>query len=692
MSQARTPTVVPPNTTSPVTVRDIQFLYGNLWTAHQIEELGLDPEYAKYLTPSEAWELEDTPDSLVVVNIDVTGENPQYEGVDILTYTADLADKVAHSHYYAARGRDFSITHKTGASTGVKTVGKYAVERFTKWPFDDGIPTVIETHDDGWIIEAIAELGEDENAMNQLKSDVVDALSGTKYRLVTIRVRGANDDDELSWPGEIPVLMDAMKARIHHNLANKNKATDSKGTGTCYVTGDDGAVYGCTEDPLFLFSTKQRDAFQNLDGGESWRTQPVSLDAALLIRKSGAVIERCRYTVSGARMYVFPYFVGEQNPDKLDALREVLVEQVAWWRREANGDADDGSPVPRIIERFVDNIPEAHRSDLHFHLIALDRQESSLSQGMYTVLDTAGVHLFALADAHHDAINRVETSDWLPWFTTENSVALNPNVNHVDLVSSPWYFRETMPKPDANDDPRTTAAFFAANRHVLEGTPIPLSELCDAYAERLNDEWEPGDGINGVPSFVAASQYVQLCALSESGLLVRSSTDQTTVEFCTQMSETATGDEPPNGDLSSTDLRKQHYDQFIQNHALLRDDYERRAAFTFGALVGLISQYQRYPLETNPLAGQYTSKVLTKHNFNERLSQVLDLLVVYSENADVDVRGTMYSEMTDRLNDDMQHADPEDWSISLNELRTHYAHGLVWGVNINPGSDSTADE
>jgi len=91
---------------SPIgSLRDLQYLYGKLYT---LATTG-GGEYAPYLTPDAAGDLVDTDDSLIVVRVDVSGEEPQLADDDIgpvqvRRYTKDLIQQVGHCKYPAARG------------------------------------------------------------------------------------------------------------------------------------------------------------------------------------------------------------------------------------------------------------------------------------------------------------------------------------------------------------------------------------------------------------------------------------------------------------------------------------------------------------------------------------------------------------------------------------------------------------
>lgn len=674
---------------APESVRDIQYLYGQLYVAYQRETFGAD-ENTVYLTPDEASDAIGTPDSLVSVDIDVTGSAPSYEGVTVTSYDRDLVDAVAHSKYYARRGMDFSITHETGGTTAVATVGKYAAERVSKWPVDEAVVEATSDHPDYWVIEALQEIGSDDDVVEQVKNDVEEALSGKQRRLVTVRLRGADGNDEWQYPGNVPVLTQGMVARRKKKLYDKGDADNARGEGTCYVTGGTDTVYGVAADPLKWYLTKQRESFDGLNANDSWRTQPLSADAALYAEKSEPFLDACRYTSAGASFYVLPYFPGEQTEAKIQWLYRVLCEQLQEVQEMEASDSDDGMRRPEHIEKMYEDLPEDMRSELKMHVLGMDRYQADKYRVVYTAFGADVLSSVAVAEAHKEALQRTKTRDWLPWVTTGDGGPLDPErptSNYLSLVTSPWYFMQTMPGTDA-DEPGVDEPYFEANRRLLSGRPIAIEHLLDAYTERLLDRWDPGaDGTDGVPAWTASLQYTQLVALSEAGLLTSNrTTGESRIKY---FDPEATGEETfqemtdnteDDGEVTSSERRQATYDAFFESHEMLRDDPERRAAFTFGALVGEVSRYQKAQ-ETNPVAKDMTADTITKRNLSQRITDVVDLVQVYSETADVEVTGTMYSTLTDQLTDDLHHTPPEQWDLSLNDLRFHYSLGVTYGLN-----------
>ena len=157
---------------SPVgSLRDIQYLYGKLYT------LGTTGggEYAPYLTPDAAGDLADTDDSLIVVRVDLSGDEPRLADdergpVWVTGYSEDQIQKVAHCSFQnRGNGIDHSITHKSGQNKSPERLGEYATHRFTRWPTEDAVQELTESHRNGWIIEQLRQIGECEELMSLSK-------------------------------------------------------------------------------------------------------------------------------------------------------------------------------------------------------------------------------------------------------------------------------------------------------------------------------------------------------------------------------------------------------------------------------------------------------------------------------------------------------------------------------------------
>jgi hypothetical protein len=326
---------------SPVgSLRDIQYLYGKLYT---LATTG-GGDYAPYLTPDAASDLVDTDDSLIVVRVDLSGDEPRLadDEVWVTRYSEELVEQVAHCKYPAARGIDHSVTHQAGQNSDPEKLARYAKERLTKWATDEVVQEAADAHEDGWIVDELAELGEDDAALATIEDGVQRELGGeSATALLTVQVR-LTTDEEYRWPGELDVFLEAMRQRKLSKLVTKNKADDSSGDATDLVTGEPARTVGTSEDPQNYFLGKQLEKFPGLNIEEAWRTHPISEDAAITVMNAETFVEACTYRTFGAKVYYLPYFFGRPSPEDAYALYGMLYGA-------ANEDEDEDRITP--VER-----------------------------------------------------------------------------------------------------------------------------------------------------------------------------------------------------------------------------------------------------------------------------------------------------------------------------------------------------
>nr|WP_267879158.1 type I-B CRISPR-associated protein Cas8b/Csh1 [Halarchaeum acidiphilum] len=338
---------------SPVaSLRDLQYLYGKLYT---LATAG-GGDYAPYLTPDAANDLVDTEDSLIVVRVDLSGDDPRLADdergpVWVTRYTDDRVATVAHCKYPAARGIDHSVTHQAGRNSDPEKLARYATERLTKWADDDEVRDVAEGHEQGWIVDALRELGERDDALDDVESGVKRELGGeSATALLTVQVR-LDADGDYRWPGDLDVFMAAMRRRKLSKLVTKNEADDSSGDAVDLVTGEAARTVGTSEDPQNYYLGKQLETFPGLDIEEAWRTHPVSEDAAVTLMNAEAFVEACTYRTFGAKVYYLPYFFGTPTPAETYELYGMLYRaanedemtpiELAYDERHLTADAAD---------------------------------------------------------------------------------------------------------------------------------------------------------------------------------------------------------------------------------------------------------------------------------------------------------------------------------------------------------------
>jgi len=193
----------------------------------------LAPEHLAYLTPRAKSEMFGQEDSLIVVYANLSDPSEpklrdEEEGgpVEITTYTAEDRFRVGHSYPEGKTSNmtDYSITtHKNEDAHHIAGLRDDAwgtnnvQDRFTDWAQSEFAQSVKEEagEEDAEILDALATLGDDEEAMDHLADSflgLVDSEDEEIDALITVAVKLPNEP-EYRLPGEVSVLNDVMTAK-----------------------------------------------------------------------------------------------------------------------------------------------------------------------------------------------------------------------------------------------------------------------------------------------------------------------------------------------------------------------------------------------------------------------------------------------------------------------------------------------
>ncbi|ELZ93658.1 CRISPR-associated Csh1 family protein [Haloferax mucosum ATCC BAA-1512] len=671
-------------------LRDIQHHYGTLYT---LATTG-GGKYAPYLTPDAASDLVDEPDSLIVVRVDLSGDEPTLASDDrgpvwVTKYTDELIPKVAHCKYPAARGIDHSITHQAGKNSDPEKLARYAKERLSKWATDSAVQPAAEEHEDGWIIDSLAELGEDEATLEQLEHDVLATLSGSTTALLTVQVK--IDDDPYLWPGDLDVSMAAMRSRKLSKLVSKGKASNSAGEATDLITGAQTRTVGTAQDPLNYFLGKQLEKFPGFDPDQAWRTHPISEDAAITLMNAETFIDACSYRTFGARVYYLPYFFGKPDAEDTYRLYELLYDTVT------EDDSERGLTPIETAYQFREE-KSLDENKLRFYVSAVMPHQMSRFDVFGETMNGRIQFPASLATAHRDLLRTTAFRDGnertaaLP--THENWSLLSDD-GFLGLVASGSYFYQTLPSGDDDTDASADDPRILALVAVLSGDSIPVSTLLESYVDRIIEE--SGDDEYGFPVFRVASQYAQLCALADAnpGFLDATDTRKPIIE-------------PPSyGQRTMSDMVKtitdggfagtEKLESFIEDTPALATNDERCASFLLGALVGAVGGYQEYEHDrSTTLVDQFPVQAVTRNRIKKVTESAIEKTITYTRQEKKGGReypGTKFDYIVDRLRETVINPDPDDWDIDTADLRFYYALGLTYGMNDRPlTSNSEPDQ
>ncbi|MFC5135874.1 MULTISPECIES: type I-B CRISPR-associated protein Cas8b/Csh1 [Haloferacaceae] len=687
---------------SPIgSLRDLQYLYGKLYT---LATTG-GGEYAPYLTPDAASDLVDTDDSLIVVRVDMSGDEPRLaadlDPVLITRYSDDLIQQVGHCKYSAAAGIDHSVTHQAGQDSDPEKLARYAKERLTRWAVDEVVTKAADDHTDGWIIERLAELGEDETILETIEETITRKLGGeSATSLLTVQVKTASDGD-YQWPGDLDVFNEAMRQRKLAKLVTKNKADDSSGDATDLVTGLPARTVGTSEDPQNYFLGKQLEKFPGLDIEEAWRSHPISEDAAITVMNAGTFVEACTYRTFGAKVYYLPYVFGRLTANKVHRLYGLLYHAV---------ENDDTTPIEDAYKDERD--ADINTRDLRFYISAVMPHQMSRYDVFGETLNGRLHYPKELAFTHNrlvesvSAFNMKSEAEWTaPLPTNEKWGLLSTSDEQLHAVSTGWYFYQTFSERDDDeadaDDPRIKALIS-----VLSGEPIAVDMLLEEYVNRIVDEQTDDDEHEGFPSFLIASQFAQLCALADNELQLLRPTDPSNEPIAHEPTYDRyimpSLDEIPIADGGHPAAPK--LESFINETPALspaHDDdpdsvtSQRRGAFLLGALVGDIGSYQEYSEDrSTTLVDQYPVKSITRSRIKKVTQETVAKTLTYTrqeKKQQGNYPGTKADHIVDRLRDTILKPDPEEWEIETDDLRFYYALGVTYGMNDHPWNRDESD-
>jgi len=668
-------------------LRDIQHLYGRLYT---LATAG-GGEYAAYLTPDQANDLIGAEESLIIVRVDLSGEHPTLdpdEPVRVTQYTDDLIQKVAHCKYNAARGIDHSVTHRSGRNSDREKLARYACERLTKWATDDVVQSVAGDHPDGDIIHGLATASEDEDILDRVRGAVQAELGGSTTALLTMQVRRKAGAD-FEWPGDVPVFNEAMRARKLSKLISKGQATNSAGQATDLISGNRTRTVGTAEDPLNYFLGKQLEKFPGLDPDEAWRSHPISENAAVTLMNAEEFVDACSYRTFNADVYYFPYFLGRPTPAETYNLYAALHRVTQ---------ADDMGPVQTFYDAFGDH-EAASEGRLRFYVAAVMKHQMSRFD-VYGETLNGRIHYPTEVGGRHEQItgswvfdeNEDKNTDRTPPMPSHEEWALTAYEDFREMVASGAYLYRTFPFTDEDTDATVDDERIDVYVSILAGDPVPRNQLVSAYVERLLDR----DG-NDVPELLIASQFAQLCALENAGLVAIDADDTGSTlidgpDYDTMEPEHARTD----GGTAALD-RTEKLESFIEQTDSL-DDPERKGVFLLGTLVGQVGTYQQgYHDRSTTVIDQYPIKSMTKTKIKRITQEVIDKDIIYSREMakkGSNINSTMYKEVTNAIVETMAENDPSGWEISTDDLRFYYALGLTYGMNDRSTNedDATTDD
>lgn len=654
---------------------DIAYTYGQLYALATEERVDADvnSEHIRAMTPDEQSQLYDQDNSLLSVRIDLSNGTPALDDniVDIERLSREKAIKVGYAYPYRKRGAMIahSIAHYAN-SKDEETTAKYARHRLTRWPTDEAVQQVAESDDQG-IVNALAQLGSDDAVTETVTEAVeraVSDLGGTFDGLVSLKIKSPKGNQFL-YPGQIPILNEAMVGKKRDRFESYSEAEDSVGAGTDFVTGDEEVpVLGITPgSPGDYIHAKQVEKFPGLDPNRGWQSRPMTVDTAMAVAAGGTVIDACStYFGGGVEVTYLPYLAGTMDSDD------------ARWLYRLLDDVLEGETITDVLQdRFYERSRRSNRLRAFVFATAtdLDRKDKLIHESsemeVYVPGDLAEAHVRALdawpfsADDPRQVFSISDSDD--AQLSRENSALFRQ-------VLSGQYLKPTLFEPQRDSNEK----LFGPDNLPLEATirlvsndPLPRKRMVRSYARRIvqdqNDLLGDPEQDRDFPRYTVLRQYTQWQALH--------ATDAFGTEDFSPVPTIDLNDPPSMSKDTTTNETK--LEAFISNHDLLAADPERRIAFVLGGLVGRLTAYQDRDETSSTMVRRYPVDSLTKRNFARITGEVLSVNHDYAD-ADDNAPGLMYQRYQRRLQG-LNNTDPTDWGISVDDLRLHYALGIAYG-------------
>jgi hypothetical protein len=332
---------------------------------------------------------------------------------------------------------------------------------------------------------------------------------------------------------------------------------------------------------------------------------------------------------------------------------------------------EDHSPIGESYRKLKDH---ERLDELRFSLVIVNKYQKDRWR-VLAATPTASTHIIEdITTQHLDVLD----SRWLGEdgvFPDREEFALlgaGEEEGFSNVVASVRYLAETCLGEDA-DDPSSDDFRFRGTATLASGKPLQAEELLGEYVAKLTERFDP-DSEYPFPSATFAQQYVQFNALAARDLLTADDERLTTPpRYMTDQTSQAT-----------PDSRQDQFEQFLEEHPALSDK-TREGVFALGALVGRISRYQREKDKSMTAIKRYPIDNLTKHNVTRIATEVVDSNVIYSE--EEGYKRTMFGELMQAVADGLESAEPDDWSLSTDDLRFHYAMGIAYGQNDSSTSE-----
>ena len=684
---------------------DIAYLYGKLHalnTAKQYD-VPIDDQYIQRMTHESRTSYYEQAVGLFSVLVDLTGDRPtlgeageleERPDDDRSHFVAESLDREKMLRVGFSRqenrtsGHTRSLAHDK--TVPVEECADPTTKPFTRWADYGAVQELADEHDDGWILDSLREVGEDDELRGTIEEQAEDAAGETFGEEVnavfSVRVK-LPESGRYAYPGEIDAVNEAMlNCWIEQGMRSYSEADDASGEGRGLLTGDTAEVFGLSDSPLQRYKGKMAEKFPNLVVDESWQQRPLTAEAAFAVSSGVPLLENFVQILGEKTAAYYVPYVSEPTVEQTVAMYELAMDA-----------ADNSGAVVDVLDDVANDPANPLHGDLQIHYVASytpGNKRKFIEEE--PCIDPDRVR--AIQEAHTKVLTDgliAPDGDSLPLFPSppygrltddgddeQGSKYLRSNAPVVTGVLTGGYFQSTFrdqsTDEDRDDHGTTDLRAETTSTALTSDGQIDPDWLLAQYVPRLISEQRSAfeDG-NELPESLLTRQYIQMQALARAGVLGDTSSDDSrTIPANTEtMSDTT--------DFSNRDDRLA---QFIDSHPALAEDEERRAAFLLGALVGRVAAYQSRNGISSTVIRQHPIDAMTRRRISTTLNKVLEKNAHYSDD-DENAGMLMNDRYITRLNDIVNRRPPEEWSLSTDDLRMHYGLGPTYGKN-----DTTLDE
>ena len=467
---------------------------------------------------------------------------------------------------------------------------------------------------------------------------------------------------------------------------------ESKGVGADMNSGQNSTLVGFATDHLKHYTSKQRERFDGFDALNAWQAHPVSEQEALCLDAAKSYLEACYSSFGQFRVYHLPYFRGSMTAAQGRALYDFLERLVD----EREGETDQRASALSHFREFAAEYNDPAVEDVRFWTV-FQNYEQKDRRDVFREAPTLRVQPSErLAREHVRVLNsELFGEGGLPYSGGEYALARSgqDSSNIASAIESGWYFTRTFPDytsgPEDDLSPATDDPRPRITAELLSGGTVDTEQLLTEYLEKLADQYD-GDGRDIL--YRLAEQASQLKALAAADMLEAADHTQqhlTEAPDMTSEQRSSNGDskspeEAILGDTEGTDDSDTEATvaetalEYIEQTPALAQSEDRKAAFLLGYTTGMMSRYQAGAEEmTRTFADRFPAHDLTATGAKRLFTELQGKATAYADGA-----GSVYQDLIAELTDASPRT-PDQWELSLVDMRFHYGEGVALALNAN---------